>query len=139
MSQLDDYAGELTLEEAWSLLRDQPGATLIDVRTAAEWSFVGVPDLGALGKEARLVEWITFPGGAPNPAFLEQASAGLHPGQPVLLLCRSGARSLAAARALTAAGLGPAYNITAGFEGPLDDAGHRSGGWKHAGLDWRQS
>ncbi|MEM9561802.1 MAG: rhodanese-like domain-containing protein [Actinomycetota bacterium] len=139
MSQPDDYAGEVTLEEAWALLRDDPGAVLIDVRTAAEWSFVGVPDLGAIGKEARFVEWISFPSGAPNPNFVEQASDGLEPGQPVVLLCRSGARSLGAARAMTAIGLGPAYNVTAGFEGPLDEAGHRAGGWKHAGLDWRQS
>ena len=137
--QPTDYAGELTLEAAWAMLRDDPAAVLIDVRTAAEWNFVGVPDLGDAGKQARFVEWITFPDGTPNPDFLTQATAELDPGAPVLLLCRSGARSLAAARALTAAGYGPAWNISAGFEGPLDAAGHRSGGWRHAGLAWRQS
>lgn len=136
---MSDYAGELTLEQAWALLRDEPESTLIDVRTAAEWNFVGVPVLDALGKQARHVEWVTFPAGEPNPDFVAQATDGLEPGQPVLLLCRSGARSLAAARALTAAGYGPAWNISAGFEGPIDEAGHRSGGWRHAGLDWRQS
>ena len=137
--QPGDYAGELTLEQAWTMLADDPAAVLVDVRTMAEWNFVGVPDLSGLGKEARLVEWIGYPDGAPNPGFVEQASAELSPGQPILLLCRSGARSLGAARALTAAGFGPAYNVTAGFEGPLDADGHRGGGWKHAGLAWRQS
>ncbi|MEL6983384.1 MAG: rhodanese-like domain-containing protein [Actinomycetota bacterium] len=136
---MSDYAGELTLDEAWAMLADDPAAVLIDVRTAAEWNFVGVPALEAVGKEARFVEWIRFPDGSSNPDFGAQATAGIEPGQPILLLCRSGARSLAAARALTAAGFGPAYNITAGFEGPIDEQGHRSGGWRHAGLAWRQS
>lgn len=136
---MSDYAGELTLEEAWAMLRDEPAAVLVDVRTTAEWNFVGVPTLDELGKETRHVEWSTYPGGAHNPAFVDQSTAGLEPGVPILLLCRSGARSLAAAKALTSAGHGPAYNISAGFEGPLDAAGHRSGGWRHSGLPWRQS
>jgi rhodanese-related sulfurtransferase len=136
---VSDYAGELTLEEAWAMLRDDPRAVLIDVRTAAEWNFVGVPVLDEVDKEPRFVEWISFPGGQPNPGFLDEATAGLQPGTPILLLCRSGARSLQAARALTGVGHGPAYNVTAGFEGPIDDEGHRGGGWRHAGLAWRQS
>lgn len=136
---MSDDAAELTLDEAWAMLADDPNATLIDVRTAAEWNFVGVPDLTAIGKQARFIEWIRFPDGAPNPDFVQEATAELTPDQPVLLLCRSGARSLAAARALADAGYGPTYNITSGFEGPLDEHGHRSGGWRHAGLAWRQS
>lgn len=136
---MTDYAGEVTLDEAWTMLADDPSAVLIDVRTAAEWNFVGVPTLDAIGKQARFVEWIRFPDGAANPDFAAEATAGLEPGQPILLLCRSGARSLAAAQVLTASGFGPAFNITAGFEGPIDEHGHRSGGWRHAGLDWRQS
>lgn len=121
------------------MLGQDPDAVLVDVRTAAEWNFVGVPDLEPVGKQARFVEWITYPGGEPNPAFLEQVTAELEPGTQVLLLCRSGARSLNAAKALTAAGYGPAWNVTAGFEGPIDDDGHRGGGWRHEGLPWRQS
>lgn len=136
---MTDYAGELTLDEAWAMLAEDPNAVLIDVRTEAEWNFVGVPALDAIGKQARFIEWIRFPDGSPNPGFVEQATAGLEPGQSVLLLCRSGARSLAAAKVITAAGHGPAYNITAGFEGPIDEHGHRSGGWRHGGLAWRQS
>lgn len=137
--EVSEYAGELTLEEAWAMLGDDPAAVLIDVRTIAEWSFVGVPNLEAVGKEARFVEWTTFPGGRANPDFVGQATAELEPGTPVLLMCRSGARSLAAAKALTAAGHGPAYNVTAGFEGPLGPDGHRDGGWRNVGLPWRQS
>ena len=130
---------ELSLNDAWSMLADNPNAALIDVRTQAEWNFVGVPALESIGKDVRLVEWIGFPGGQPNPNFLAEATAGLDPAQPVLLLCRSGARSDAAARALDGKGFARTYNVVAGFEGALDYGGHRYGGWKHEGLPWRQN
>ncbi len=134
---MSDYAGELTLDQAWQLLGDDPASVLIDVRTEAEWNFVGVPVLDGVSKQARFVQWVDYPSGQPNAAFAEQAIEGLEPGQPILLLCRSGGRSLAAARALTAAGYGPAYNVSTGFEGDLDQDGHRRGGWKGS-LPWRQ-
>lgn len=136
---MSDDVGELTLGDAWELLRTDASAVLIDVRTEAEWNYVGVPVLDDANQPVRFVEWISYPEGEPNPRFVEQATDGLQAGQRILLLCRSGARSLAAANALIAAGFGPAYNITAGFEGPIDDDGHRSAGWRHAGLPWRQS
>ncbi len=129
---------ELTLDEAWNLLSEEPDAVLIDVRTSAEWSFVGVPHLVELHKAPRFVEWNRFPGGNANPDFLAQASQGLAPGQPILLLCRSGARSLAAAKALGKIGFANTYNIADGFEGELDENDHRHGGWKEH-LPWRQS
>lgn len=128
---------ELSLEAAWDMLSSNPSAVLIDVRTQAEWNFVGVPDLRSIDQELQLVEWITYPEGSPNPDFVAQAAAGLDTQQPVLLLCRSGARSLAAAEALSAAGFSTTYNVVAGFEGDLDAEGHRHGGWKDA-LPWRQ-
>lgn len=128
---------ELSLAQAWEMLQD-PDTVLIDVRTNAEWSFVGVPDLRTVGKEVRMIEWTSFPTGQHNENFLESAVDGLSPDQPVLLLCRSGARSKAAGQALMAAGFTRAYNITAGFEGPLGPDGHRSGGWKDE-LPWQQS
>lgn len=128
---------ELTLDAAWQLLADDPAAVLIDVRTQAEWNFVGVPALDELGKQARLVEWTTYPTGARNEQFVVDAGAGLDPTQPLLLLCRSGVRSLAAAHALQAAGFATTYNVVAGFEGDLDAHGHRHGGWKDS-LPWRQ-
>lgn len=129
---------EISLQDAWALLEGPPGATLIDVRTMAEWNFVGVPDLSSVGKQVRTVEWNQFPTGEQNPHFVQQATEGLESDQPILLLCRSGARSRAAAQTLDGLGYSAVYNVTAGFEGDLDADGHRHGGWKDA-LPWRQS
>jgi rhodanese-related sulfurtransferase len=136
------YAGDLSPTEAWELLAAEPDAVLVDVRTRAEWSYVGVPDLSPVGRAAVLAEWVSYPNGERNQAFLQELlDAGLQPGdgRPIVFLCRSGQRSTAAARAATAAGLGPAYNIAEGFEGALDAEGHRgSTGWRAAGLPWWQ-
>lgn len=134
------YAGDLTPREAWELLERDPDAVLVDVRSEAEWTFVGVPDLTALGKQALGVSWSSWPGGERHPDFVgELRRAGVGDG-PVVFLCRSGARSQAAAAAATDAGLEPAYNVAEGFEGHLDDHGHRGeSGWRARGLPWRQS
>jgi len=137
-----DYAGDLSVDETWAMLRDDAGAVLIDVRTPAEWNYVGVVDLSSLGKEARYVAWLDFPGMVLNADFVAQVDGqNVAHDNPVLLLCRSGVRSKAAAIALTAAGFGPCYNIAGGFEGDADDHKHRglTGGWKAAGLSWLQS
>jgi rhodanese-related sulfurtransferase len=136
------YAGDLDPAATYQLLVDDPDAVLVDVRTRAEWSYVGGPDLSGLGKPVVQIEWLNFPDGRPNPAFVaELAAAGASPETPVLFLCRSGVRSIAAAEAATAAGYTRAYNVTQGFEGGPDAAGHRgtTSGWKVAGLPWRQS
>jgi rhodanese-related sulfurtransferase len=136
------YAGDLSPTEAWELLTANPDAVLVDVRTRAEWAYVGVPDLAPLGRRAVLDEWVTYPDGARNPTFIEELrGAGLEPGdgRTIVFLCRSGQRSAAAARAATMAGLGPAYNVLEGFEGDLDADGHRgSTGWRAVGLPWFQ-
>lgn len=134
------YAGDLTPQQAWQLLADQDDAVLVDVRTQAEWAFVGIPDTSDLGKRPLLVEWSSL-GGGPDPArFVSAVTDQVDPGAPILLLCRSGQRSAAAAEALTAAGLGPAYNVIDGFEGPVDGQGHRgAAGWRADGLPWVQS
>lgn len=133
------YAGDLTPQQAWDLLTADEKAVLVDVRTTAEWSYVGIPDLAHLGREAALVEWVTFPGGARNPQFLDQVRAAAGEDATVVFLCRSGVRSVAAAEAATAVGM-VAYNVLEGFEGNLDADRHRgAGGWKSAGLPWRQS
>jgi len=132
------YAGDLTPQEAWQLLDEHPEALLVDVRTEAEWDTVGVPDVAPLGKDVAFVEWVTLPGRRPNPTFLDELEqAGLEPGQerPVVFLCRSGQRSIAAAMTATAAGLGPAYNVLEGFEGA---GGLGGSGWRAAGLPWRR-
>lgn len=139
------YAGDISPTEAWSRLAQDPAARLIDVRTQAEWNFVGVPDLTALSRPALFCEWQYFPGGQ-NPDFVAQAAAaaaqsGHAKGAPLFFLCRSGGRSRSAAIAMTANGYGPCFNIADGFEGSLDAERHRgmAGGWKAEGLPWIQT
>lgn len=136
------YAGDLTPTEAHRLLASEPGANLVDVRTQAELAYVGLPDLADIGKPVLTVQWQNFPEGELNNTFVAELTAmGLDPDQPVAFLCRSGGRSRAAARAATAAGYTRAYNIAEGFEGDVDPHGHRgrTGGWKFAGLPWKQT
>ena len=140
------YAGDLTAREAFDLLASDPRAQLVDGRTKAEWSFVGVPDLAPLGKEVVLVEWQSYPAMETSPNFAltlarELERRGADRSDPVLFLCRSGARSLAAAQALNAEGWLGARNVTGGFEGPMDAERHRGSidGWKASGLPWIQS
>jgi rhodanese-related sulfurtransferase len=116
------------------------------VRTLAEWNFVGLPDLSGVNRQALCVEWQSFPSMALNPDFVTQASsaltaAGANLHTPVMFLCRSGARSRAAAMAMTRAGFEKSFNIAGGFEGDLDEARHRgqNNGWKAAGLPWKQA
>jgi rhodanese-related sulfurtransferase len=140
-----DYAGDVDVSEAWNLLSSDPKAQLVDVRTAAEWTFVGLPDLSGLGRAVHTIEWQSFPAMEINTDFIDVAKdalrrSGVDENTPLLMLCRSGARSRAAATALTRAGFKRAYNIAGGFEGNLDHDGHRGSttGWKAAGLPWRQ-
>ena len=130
-----NYAGDLSPTDAHNLLLEKPNAVLVDCRTMAEWSFVGVPDMPG----TRLVEWTSWPTGAPNTDFVTAASEGLEADQPIVVICRSGGRSAAAGRALAAAGFTQVFNVLEGFEGDVDASGHRSGGWRGAGLPWRQS
>jgi rhodanese-related sulfurtransferase len=138
------YAGDIKPKEAWEVLLRDPGAQLIDVRTEAEWNFVGIPDLASQNRQAILCEWQRFPPG-PNPQFVQQVEAALkeanyRKGAPLYFLCRSGGRSRAAAIAMTAAGFGPCFNVAEGFEGALDAERHRgtAGGWKAENLPWIQ-
>jgi rhodanese-related sulfurtransferase len=133
------YAGDVSPTDTYAALQGDERAVLVDVRTKAEWTYVGTPDVSGLGKRAVLVEWQSYPDGALNPAFVAQLrEAGVEHG-PVYFICRSGVRSRHAAEVATAAGLGPAYNVVDGFEGQLDADGHRGvGGWKAAGLPWTQ-
>lgn len=130
------YSGALTPKEAYELWRGVPGATLVDVRTHAEWDYVGrIP--GAVE-----IEFQTYPGGRPNPAFVAQLEEHIDDKRaPVLFICRSGGRSHNAALLANQAGYANAYNVLEGFEGDRDDHGHRNtrGGWRVAGLPWVQS
>jgi len=135
------YAGDVTPGEAWEILEGEADATLIDVRTDAEWTYVGLPNLGRVRKKAALIAWQHFPTGALNPRFVEEVGKlGIKKDAPILLLCRSGGRSKSAAQALTAAGYGACFNILDGFEGAHDAEQHRGtkAGWKASGLPWSQ-
>src|ERR1700761_3876235 len=97
-----DYAGAIDVIGAWELLKAEPKAQLIDVRTAAEWTYVGLPDISDLGREVHPIEWQIFPSGAINPEFAEIVAGemqrqGVSTDTPLLFLCRSGARSRGAA------------------------------------------
>jgi rhodanese-related sulfurtransferase len=136
------YAGDVTAATAWKILSENNDAILIDVRTRAEWNYVGLPELAPIGKKPALLEWQVFPGMQQNPEFMSAlGNAVANKDTPLLFLCRSGARSAAAAKAMTAAGYSTCFNVADGFEGPLDAQGKRgsAAGWKAAGLPWRQT
>jgi rhodanese-related sulfurtransferase len=137
----DDYAGDIPPKQAWDILSQDKDAILVDVRTDAEWLFVGVPDLAGVGKEPVKIAWQTYPGMALNPNFVDAVKAAAPQKETqILFLCRSGQRSKSAAIALTQVGYNRCYNISEGFEGDKDATQHRSmvGGWKFAGLPWKQ-
>jgi rhodanese-related sulfurtransferase len=129
------YSGALTPKEAHELWRAAPGAKLVDVRTRAEWDYVGrIP--GAVE-----IEVLTYPGNKPNPGFVAELERQVEKGAPVMFICRSGGRSHNAAMLATQAGYAECYNVLEGFEGDRDAGGHRNtqGGWRFAGLPWTQS
>ena len=126
------YAGDVTPQLAFRWLQ-QGAAVLVDVRTDAEREWVGcVPGAVPLA-------WKQWPGMAMNGGFDEGIRAAVPAGKKAVLLCRSGVRSIAAARRAAELGL-EAYNILEGFEGDADEQGHRGckGGWRFHGLPWRQ-
>jgi rhodanese-related sulfurtransferase len=127
--------------QVWEALRSDPKAQLVDVRTEAEWNFVGLPDLAPAAKQVVLIQWQVFPSMQLNENFTDQLKqAGLTPDQHLYFICRSGQRSLAAAQAAQAEGFPYVHNVAEGFEGPPDGAGHRGtvAGWKARHLPWRQ-
>lgn len=127
------YAGSVAPHDAWTLLSNGD-AVLVDVRTAEERKFVGqVP-------ESKHVPWATGLSLSRNPRFAKELEAKAGKDEVVLLLCRSGKRSAAAAEAAAKAGFRNVFNILEGFEGDLDEQQRRGAfnGWRHAGLPWVQ-
>jgi len=129
-------------EEAHELLEKDPTAILIDVRSGMEFLFVGHP------KGAIHVAWIDEPDWDINPEFVKHVRQLLlggvshsdHNSVPVVLICRSGKRSLEAGELLVKSGMKEVYNVLEGFEGELDETHHRStlGGWRFHDLPWEQ-
>jgi rhodanese-related sulfurtransferase len=130
------YAGAVTPEEAFALLQSDPRVKLVDVRTNAERDWVGRVAVPA--PQHLAVEWATYPGGVPNPAFGAQLEQVARKDEVLLFLCRSGVRSRHRARVATEHGYAESYDILEGFEGDRDAEGHRKtvGGWCKAGLPW---
>ena len=129
------YEGALLPTEALTFLQENSDARLVDVRSKAEWSWVGrIP--GAVE-----IEWLVFPSMQANPDFLEHLSLKVPKESPVMFICRSGVRSNQAAIAALESGYVNCFNVLEGFEGDKDSNGHRGvqGGWKAAGLPWVQS
>ncbi|WP_350004077.1 rhodanese-like domain-containing protein [Pseudarthrobacter sp. WHRI 8279] len=127
------YAGDLTPQEAWDKL--EQGAILVDVRTEGEWAHIGIPDTKATENDPLFIQW-TFPGGIPNPDFINDLNQQAPEDRKteLVFLCRSGQRSIAAAIAATQAGF-TSYNVLEGFEGDPDRFGERTvNGWKNRGL-----
>lgn len=135
----------ITADETWARLKRDADSVLIDARTIAEWAYVGLPDLSSISKRPVLVEWQTFPDDRLDTAFVDRVAEALGPigankDTELFFICRSGSRSLKAARAMAAAGYARCWNVADGFEGPLDTDRHRGrlSGWKAKGLPWVQ-
>lgn len=141
----------ITPKECWGKLQEEEMSFLIDVRTTAEWTYVGVPNLATIGKELICVEWLRAgPIQDPNKTFADTVHHYVSPveekkgAQPktskLYFICRSGQRSLKAAEEMSARGWTHCYNVAEGFEGTLDDDKHfgTQSGWKVAGLPWIQ-
>lgn len=127
------YAGALTPQEAHKIWQLAPGAKMVDVRTRAEWEWVGrIPG-------AEEIEWMSYPTHQPNSHFLAQLKQRVDPEALVMFICRSGVRSHHAACLASQAGYTECYNVLEGFEGDKDANGQRGkvGGWRHAGLPWQ--
>jgi rhodanese-related sulfurtransferase len=128
------YFGASTPIETQFIQLNASSAFIVDVRTRAEWIYVGsVP--GSVQ-----IEWQSFPTGELNSSFLDQLQQNVPDDAYVLFLCRSGARSHAAASLASNAGFSKAINVIDGFEGDKDTSGHRgkTSGWKFSGLPWIQ-
>ena len=139
--RVEGFAGNVEPRDVWEALGADPAAVLVDVRTHAEWAYVGQPDLGTVGKKPVLLAWQLFPDMTLNAGFTAALAAAVPDKATALyFLCRSGVRSLAAAKAMAALGYARCHNITGGFEGDPDTERHRGriNGWKAQGLPWTQ-
>lgn len=130
------YAGAVTPQEAFELVREDVRVKLIDVRTNAERDWIGRAILPEAQHHA--VQWFTYPGSVPNADFMAQLESVADQNDVLLFLCRSGVRSRHAATLATEHGFVNSYDILEGFEGDKNAQGHRKSvnGWCKAGLPW---
>ena len=134
------YAGDVSPQAAWDALYSNPKAQLVDVRTDAEWKFVGMPSLDAANKKPLLLSWRLYPDFSANMQFIAQLKAQISSDSPIYFLCKTGGRSREAAIAATQSGFAECYNIASGFEGDANQHQQRGflNGWKAANLPWLQ-
>lgn len=145
MGSSGDVVEDVPVKAVWERLKSDRSAVLIDVRTRAEWAFVGLADLAEIGKRVVMVEWQTFPDNRVDPGFGERLkalleTAGVNKDDALFSICRSGGRSRLAAESMSGLGFSRCSNVAEGFEGPLDADRHRgrTSGWKASGLPWVQ-
>ncbi len=139
------YKGDVTSLQAWDMLKNSKGGQLVDVRTNAEWHYVGTPDLRPIHKDVIMLQWRILPDMVINENFINDLSARLHTCNyqefdPLIFICRTGGRSMEAGQYVSSFGYKNCFNLSDGFEGSLDSRGHRGriSGWKASGLSWRQ-
>lgn len=136
------FGGDVTPGEAFEFVARNAEAMLVDVRTDAEWKWVGQPDLSGAAGKAAFVSMKLYPSMELNAQFLQQLEqAGATQDTALFFMCRGGGRSTMAAKLATQAGYKHCFNIAGGFEGVPDERGHLGNktGWKAEGLPWRQS
>ena len=143
---MSDYAGDVACSTAWEKLAANKNSVLVDVRTSAEWNFVGLPDLSEVHKDVVLLEWQQYPTMGLNPNFTTELSSlieriGGDLDTEIYFLCRSGVRSQSAAIAMTNAGYKSCFNVAGGFEGDHNEQKRRGlvSGWKASDLPWHQN
>ena len=136
-----NYAGDFSPQNAWDEVKNNDDCFLVDCRSSAEWSLIGVPNLDSIGKKVVFVEWQIYPTMEKNSKFLQEISeSGINKDSKIIFLCRSGARSRSAAEFLTSHGYKECYNGSEGFEGSHNEFGQRGkrNGWKFSDLPWNQ-
>ena len=139
MTMIGGQMINITSQQAWTLLKDDPDTVLLDVRSMVEWAYVGIPDLASINKDIVTIEWSKMTG-QPNAAFGKQLESSVPKDKKLMVICRAGIRSHAACQAAEQLGYTEVFNIEDGFDGALDDHGHRKSisGWCASGLPWSQ-
>ena len=143
MQNGDKPVDAVDVEATWQRLAARLGSQLIDVRTRAEWAYVGIPDLGPLGKRAVLVEWQTFPDQTVDPRFAERLASelealGVQFDDDLFFICRSGAGASLLPKRWRRRDTAPVTMLPAVSKVRSTSRGIAFGGWKAAGLPWLQ-
>lgn len=131
---------EANPQDCYEMLQNDANALLIDCRATIEWQLLGTPNLDSIGKKALLIEWTSMSNQL-NTNFVDNVSTYASKDTPIIIMCRIGGRSAAAAQSLIEAGYKDVTNMTEGYEGRTDENGHRNSieGWRARGLPWHQS